>query len=246
MRKHTYLLGTAGLLVCASAILYYVHYLLFHDAHHIWLYLLGDVAFVPLEVLLVVVVIERLLSSREKQAVMDKLNMVVGAFFSEVGTRLLGDLTAAVAERQELGQRLAPCTTWDRHDFARAQEFAQGFTQKLSPSALDLVALRDLLGTKRDFLLRLLENPNLLEHERFTDLLWAIFHLGEELSARDSLEGLPQSDLEHLAGDLTRAYLQLASQWIAYAQQLKANYPFLFSLLVRTHPLQERPSAVVN
>jgi hypothetical protein len=29
---------------------------------------------------------------------------------------------------------------------------------------------------ERDFLLRLLENPTLLEHESFTDLLRAVFH----------------------------------------------------------------------
>ena len=102
-----------------------------------------------------------------------------------------------------------------------------------------------MLAGKREFLLRLLENPNLLEHARFTDLLWAIFHLGEELEARASLQGLPKSDLDHLAGDLTRVYSQLAGQWIAYAQHLQADYPFLFSLLVRTNPLQEQPSAVV-
>jgi len=31
-------------------------------------------------------------------------------------------------------------------------------------------------------LLGLLGNPNLLEHDSFTDLLWAVFHLMEELS----------------------------------------------------------------
>jgi hypothetical protein len=49
-----------------------------------------------------------------------------------------------------------------------------------------------------------------------------------------------------LSGDLTRAYSQLAGQWIVYAQHLQADYPFLYSLLVRTHPLQEQPSAVVG
>ena len=51
-------------------------------------------------------------------------------------------------------------------------------------------------------MLSLLENPNLLEHDSFTDLLLAIFHLSEELAARDTLVGLPQSDYEHLAGDI--------------------------------------------
>jgi len=189
MRKHTYLLVTAGLLVSASALLYWLHYLLFRDAHHIWIYLVGDVAFVPLEVLLVVVVIERLLSSREKQAVMDKLNMVVGAFFSEVGTRLLGDLTVAVQAGQEVRQRLAPHPNWEKHDFAKAYEFAQGFTQKLSPSMLDLRALRELLAGKREFLLRLLENPNLLR---------ILLHQGKIPDARESLRRAPDALLGSL------------------------------------------------
>jgi hypothetical protein len=246
MKRHKYLLMTAGLLISVSAALYFLHFLIFQDAHHIFLYLLGDIAFVPIEVLLVVVVIERLLSSREKQIIMEKLNMVIGAFFSEVGTRLLGDLTAGVADRQELSRQLAPKMKWGKGDFAAAGKYAGNFREKLNPEALDLVGLRDLLADKRDFLLRLLENPNLLEHESFTDLLWAIFHLEEELCARESLLNLPPKDREHLAGDLTRVYSRLAKQWIAYARHLQTNYAFLYSLLVRTHPLQDKPSPIVE
>ena len=246
MRKHSYLYAIAALLIGASALVYWFHYLLFHDPHHIFLYLVGDIAFVPLEVLLVVIVLERLLHSHEKQAVMEKLNMVIGAFFSELGTRLLGDLTVADAGQAETRRRLAPGADWRAREFSQALLFARSFTPTLEPGKLDLVALRDLLAGKREFMLRLLENPNLLEHDRFTDLLWAIFHLGEELSARESLQDLPDSDLEHLAGDLARVYSQLATEWVAYAQHLKRDYPFLFSLVLRTHPLQDRPSAVVT
>jgi len=246
MRRNFHLFGTAAALICASAVLYYLHYRVFHDAHHIFIYLVGDVAFVPLEVLLVVVVIERMLHSHEKQAVMDKLNMVIGAFFSELGTRLLGDLTRAAAARDQIRQRLAPQTSWAKPHFSEASRFARSFDHTLDPRRLDLAALRDLLVGKREFLLRLIENPNLLEHERFTDLLWAIFHLGEELTARDSLESLPASDIDHLAGDLARVYSQLVTAWIAYTQHLQAQYPFLFSLVVRTHPLQDQPSAVLE
>ena len=37
-------------LVLLSAIAYFIHYLLFHDAHHIFIYLLGDIGFVFFEV----------------------------------------------------------------------------------------------------------------------------------------------------------------------------------------------------
>src|SRR4030065_1784741 len=79
----------AASLICLSAILYFIHYALYRDAHHIFLYLIGDIAFVPIEVLLVTLVLHHLLSEREKRAKLEKLNMIVGAFFSEIGTKLL-------------------------------------------------------------------------------------------------------------------------------------------------------------
>ena len=76
-------------LIALSALFYLVHYAIFKDAHHIFIYMVGDIAFVPIEVLLVTLIIHRLLSVREKRSMLKKLNMVIGAFFSEVGTRLL-------------------------------------------------------------------------------------------------------------------------------------------------------------
>jgi hypothetical protein len=105
--------------------------------------------------------------------------------------------------------------------------------------------MKKYLSQKRTYLLTMLENPNLLEHDRFTDLLWATTHLSEELEARESLKDLPEADLRHLTTDIERMYDHLASEWLDYVQHLKTNYPFLFSLVLRTHPFQERPSAVV-
>ena len=76
-------------LVVLSALLYGFHYTVFHDFHHIFIYLVGDVAFVPIEVLMVTLIIHKLLSQREKKTRLEKLNMVIGVFFSEVGTKLL-------------------------------------------------------------------------------------------------------------------------------------------------------------
>jgi hypothetical protein len=33
---------------------------------------------------------------------------------------------------------------------------------------------------------------------------------------------------------------------VSYAAHLRANYPYIFSLLVRTHPFQAKPNAVVT
>jgi hypothetical protein len=104
-----------------------------------------------------------------------------------------------------------------------------GFACNVDYQRGDLEGLRCFLVKKRTFLLALLENQNLLEHESFTDLLWAVFHLTEELEGRQDLTKLPAVDYEHIANDLKRAYRQLISQWLLYMQHLKADYPYLFS-----------------
>jgi hypothetical protein len=230
--------------VALSAILYFVHYLIFRDVYHIFIYMLGDLAFLPLEVLLVVVIIERLLARREMQAKLEKLNMVVGAFFSELGNYLLQDLLKHFGNRLEISNHLNITGDWTKKDFKKAADFAYHLKVDVDCRNIDLGRLKAFLAQKRMFLLTLLENPNLLEHDRFTDLLWAVTHLDEELEARTSLIGLPEKDLEHLAVDIQRMYDHLASEWLDYVQHLKSKYPFLFSLVLRTHPFQEQQSPV--
>ena len=50
-------------LIMMSVLLYLIHYAIFRDPHHIYIYLLGDIAFVPIEVLLVAVIVHQLLSN---------------------------------------------------------------------------------------------------------------------------------------------------------------------------------------
>jgi len=238
------LLGLAFLV--ASAAIYALHYAIFRDIHHIFIYMVGDLAFLPLEVFLVVIVLERLLSRREKQTIQQKLNMVVGAFFSEIGSELLRTLLPCFPEREELRRNLTVSQDWSRDDFEAARRYARQVPFRTDCRSINLGDLRELLLRRRPFLLRLLENPNLLEHDRFTDLLWATFHLAEELEARASLADLPETDLDHLSTDIERLYSLLVVEWIAYAEHLRESYPYLFSLMTRLHPFRESPSPVVG
>jgi hypothetical protein len=91
-----------------------------------------------------------------------------------------------------------------------------------------------------------LENPVLLEHESFTELLRAVFHLTEELAVREDLQKLPHTDYAHLAGDITRSYVLLVHEWLDYMKHLKDNYPYLFSLAMRTNPFDQNASVIVK
>jgi hypothetical protein len=245
-KRSSFIIYLAIAFVALSGIAYFIHYLIFRDVHHIFIYMIGDLAFLPLEVLLVVFIIERLLARREMQAKLEKLNMVVGAFFSELGNYLLQDLLKHFDNRLEISSNLNVTESWTKKDFQKAVKFADHLKVEVDCRNVDLGRLKAFMAQKRTFLLTMLENPNLLEHDRFTDLLWAVTHLDEELEARTSLSGLPDKDLEHLADDIQRMYDHLASEWLDYVQHLKSKYPFLFSLVLRTHPFQEQQSPIIT
>ena len=244
--ERRWLLLLAVGLISASVVLFAINYAVFRDVRDLFFYLSHGLALVPLEVLIVGVVLERVVTVREKRALRHKLNMVIGAFFSELGSPLLAELLPAMASAPQIREQLHLKASWKKDDFYRARQFAQHLDGKIHLDAIDRDALRAHLIEQRMFVLRLLENPNLMEHERFTDLLWAILHLEEELEARVTLVDLIPSDEAHLEIDTRRAYTALLAEWLLYVEHLKADYPYLFSLVVRTHPFQEAPSVIVT
>jgi len=233
-------------LIALSALVYFIHYLIFRDAHHIFLYLIGDIAFVFLEVLLVTLVLHQLLQYREKKVMLNKLNMVIGAFFSEVGGELLKIFADFDTKSFEMTQKLVITDESFKKDFSKICKNVKNHSYNIDSKKGDLENIKKFLKEKRQFLLNLLENPNLLEHESFTNLLWAVFHLTEELTHRRSLNELPENDYQHLAGDIKRAYHLLIVEWLYYMKHLKANYPYLFSLAARTNPFDTNASVEVK
>jgi hypothetical protein len=91
-----------------------------------------------------------------------------------------------------------------------------------------------------------MENPNLLEHERFTEILRVVFHVADELRFRTENTSLPQTDLNHIAADINRAYGMLAREWVLYMGHLKKHFPYLFSLAVRTNPFDQNATVIVS
>jgi hypothetical protein len=242
----SWLLPVSLVFIALSLVTYAIHYLIFRDARSIFFYLIMDIGFLFLNVLLVIVFIERLLARREKRAMLEKLNMVIGAFFSEVGLELLRRLAPCVAHAEDLRARCGIRPAWKHADFVKAEGAAADFAYDMNLPPAVLREVRTFLGKERDFMVRLLENPSLLEHDRFTDLLRAVFHLAEELEFRKGdLEGLPRADVSHLESDARRAYSQVTVAWLVYAEHLKENYPFLFSLAARVNPLSEHPSVTI-
>jgi len=164
----------------------------------------------------------------------------------EIGNRLLRILTKFDPEIDTIRQEFFVHDKYTEVEFNALRRRLRHYDFTVNPDAVDLNVLFDFLTEKGDLLIRELENPDLIEHEYFTELLWAVVHLRDELVSRESLTGLPESDMAHLANDVVRIYRLLSLQWINYLQYLKEAYPFLFSLALRTNPFVEKPSAIVT
>jgi hypothetical protein len=244
-RLNLYILLAVSLLILSSAV-YFVQIMIFHKPGDTFFYMMQDIAFVPIQVLIVSLIIERVLNEREKSALLKKMNMLIGAFYSEVGADLIRQCSRFSSDLAEMTPHLLITKKWTDSDFAQARTFAELADPKLDSRRDDLSKVKTFLQAKRDFLLSLLANPNLLEHDAFTDLLWAVFHLMEELTSRDRLTDLPETDFEHLSGDMRRAYVRLLTEWLSYMKHLKQDYPYLFSLAVRMNPMDINADPVIK
>lgn len=236
----------ALILTGVALLLTLLHILFFNDPQTLFFYLALDIVFVPIQVLLVSIVIEHLLREREKEGKLHRLNMVIGAFMGEVGAHLLRDINKFRVESDAFDAALQVDSSWKRNDYRTAQAAVARFDGEFAPQPDDLERLRTLLLQRRPFVLALLQNANLMEHEPFTNLLWAICHLTEELECRPGFSALPPHDLEHLRGDIRRAYGLLAGQWLSSMQHLQRDYPYIFSLSVRTNPFNPQATAIID
>jgi len=189
---------------------------------------------------------ELLIVRRESHTRKKKVNMVLGTFFSEIGYHLIDLFSGLDRNIEALRPSLMMDMGWKPQHFSKAKKTLSGhkFAIAITPEAL--ADAHVFFMDKRQFLIDLIENPVLIEHERFSDVLLALFHLMDELNSRGNFAGLPQTDLNHISGDFNRAYERLSLQWIDYLDHLKTHYPYLFSLAARQNPFNPDASAIVT
>ena len=189
---------------------------------------------------------EIMLNRRERKVRLEKLNMVMNLFFSEIGNRLLRYFVELDPQAASLRKDLVVTNDWSAADFLTVSQLLNSHKYNIDIEKVPQEELNTFFDDKVNLLLRLLENPALLERESFTETIRAVFHFRDELLLRQDISQLPESDKKHLTGDIKRAYRLLALQWLDYMRYLKDNYPYLFSLAMRINPFDLNASPVVN
>jgi hypothetical protein len=189
---------------------------------------------------------EDILNSRDRRVRRDKCHMLSGLYFSEIGNELLDRIAPDADQRPGLPRELRDRDVWTPSELRTVARWLGNTDMSAGTVAVDLGELRTFLESRTTLLLRLLENPALLENESFTELLRAVFHLREELAHRADLAQLAEADRKHISGDIHRVHERTVPQWIEYMEYLQEHYPYLFSLAVRTNPFDGRESAAAH
>lgn len=231
-----------AILLLLSFTIYTFAYFNFHEPEKVLFYIVIDLAFMPLDVLLVVLIVEGLINKKEKDNILDKLDMIMNVFFSEIGTEMLSKFSELDINVDKIHYVLDNIESWSDKDF---KKFLRKFRKSDYTFDLQLedgkrkeffIELQQFLIEKRGFLIRLLENPYLIEKDSFSTLLLGIFHLDEELEKREIGDNIPETDYIHLINDIDRVYSSLIYEWINYLHYLKVHYPYMLSLAIRTNP----------
>ncbi len=223
-------------LLLTSVFFYVINYLTLHDTTFIEKYLLAQLGFLPISVLLVTVILNSLMTMRERREKMEKLNIVIGTFFAEIGKDLLRYLSKYDKNIEDIATEILHVENFENEDFERLKEIMNTRKFEINFSKINLYELRKFLLENKEFAVNLLDNPMLVEHETFTDLLWNVLHVTEELRRVINFDNLSEEDRDDIKGDLEKMYRLLSYEWLNYVHYLRDNYPHIFVYEAKTNP----------
>lgn len=240
MKKHNkenIIIGVA--LILLSLFLHYVHYLLFKDLHHTLIFFVADLAFIPMDVVFTTLILDKFLENREKDQVLEKLNMLIGVFYMELGTDLLKEITTCDRKEGCFIVNGIVDNDWENKAFKELREYTMNYDYPVNFNVEKLIKIKHMLLEKKEFLISLIANQSLLEHETFTETLMSIIHISEELYGRCN-NNIEPYEVEHLNKDISIAYRYLTIEWSYYMEYLRDNYPQLYLKALIDNPFDRR------
>lgn len=214
-------------LIFLSFIMFLVHYLIFGQLENTIYYSLMSLCFIPINILAVTLVFDTIMEKHSKNERMNKLNMLVGLFFSDFGFTLLTLIAASDKKIKSLGL--------DFNDLEACSNILKVHSHEIDFQKINYTQFKKLIVDSREILSSLISNENILEHETFADLLMSLMHLRDEILFVQHME-LTQDDAIHLEGDIIRVYKNLSLQWINYLSHLKQFYPYQYKSSIKFNP----------
>lgn len=224
------------LLLCASALLYAIHYLIFRDLHHLAIFGLHELAFVPLEVILVTLGLDQLVEKTHREEARSKVSIIETLYFNESGGTMLRYLTSFDPDAARLRELLQVTKDWHSSDFRQAIRQLKSYPFLLDLDRIDFFGLHYHLSQRHEYYRSMLENPALTQSEAFTEMIMKIYLLWEELDGRTNLYQLPEKDRNYLAELLHEIYRELTEYWLDNVYNHSIHNRFRLHRAIESNP----------
>lgn len=227
------------LLLGASALMYAAHYLIFRDLHHLAIFGLHELAFLPLEVILVTLGLDRLVERTHREEARSKVGIIETLYFNESGSTMLRYLISFDPDSAQLRQLLQVTADWRAQDFMQATRQLKAYAFRLDLEKVDFFGLHYHLSQRHEYYRSMLENPALTQSEAFTEMIMKIYLLWEELDGRTNLYQLPEEDRDYLADLLHEIYRELTEYWLDHVYNHSVHNRFRLHRAIESNPFGE-------
>ncbi|WP_054835427.1 hypothetical protein [Methanobrevibacter arboriphilus] len=105
------------ILLLTSIAMYCFAFFALNEHEKVIFYLVIDFAFMPLDVLVVVLVVEGIINKKEKENILEKLDMIMSVFFSEFGTEFLSKFINISNKNEKINKLLKDLNVWSDKEF---------------------------------------------------------------------------------------------------------------------------------
>jgi len=230
--RYKYIITLGVMLSIFSAVLYFVNFLLFGDAHHLITAFGEELAFMPVYIFITAVVAEQLLWRSQKNEISRRTNALVGTFFNEIGHEIIRILTKHDSNFAALRANIQLDEGWDTSKVKSIHKLAGNYKYGAPKGIEDILEIGELLNSKKDFILILMSNASLIEKDEFSELLLSVNHIYEALKTMGDISGISRELIDHFHSDIERMYKNLIIVWSGYLSTIEKEDPYLYRLAI--------------
>lgn len=225
--------------VAVSAILYVGFWFAWKDKNLLLQGFFGSMAFLPLDVAVTILVIDRLLEIKTERVRKRNGAVIRGVVISEIGRPLI-ELFAHDSDWFRSSQLLSSVHQW-KPPMKRLFEEARKEAAQVKYCPIvhsDLSSLREFIHRTKPLAFELLQNDSVLEDDDLTAVLWEFMHLSDELCMRITAPHPSEPELDHIEFDLSRVLQKMIPLWLSHVEWLHVNFPELFILASKIMSIQ--------
>ena len=140
------------ILLFISMLFFLFQQFIFHDLHESGFLFFQDLIFMPIEILLVTFILDKILREREKKERLEHQNIVISSFFSEIGNDIIRLFNKDIANKKELSALLCLDQDWNNSNFDETVKTLNSFSYRFNITPDSLNEIKAVLSKKKTYI----------------------------------------------------------------------------------------------